>query len=196
MHEWNLSGESATAPKLRIIPDGTGVHGLEELIVKNSSDIYSLLDRGSAKRKTAATLLNKGSSRSHSVFCVTVRLTFLPERRDLWQQTPGGLPEVATAIRDCFPSNCRLDPTLLEGKRCSASPNSRVVNIVRIAPWQVHIPETNAEGQEVIKTGKLWLVDLAGSENISRHVLLSPAQSIAMPDLLTDVRRRVLHCCT
>ena len=66
-------GESATAPKLRIIPDGTGVHGLEELIVKNSSDIYSLLDRGSAKRKTAATLLNKGSSRSHSVFCVTVR---------------------------------------------------------------------------------------------------------------------------
>ena len=34
---------------------------------------------------------------------------------------------------------------------------------------QVHIPETNAEGQEVIKTGKLWLVDLAGSENISRH---------------------------
>ena len=62
-----------TAPKLRIIPDGTGVHGLEELIVKNSSDIYNLLDRGSAKRKTAATLLNKGSSRSHSVFCVTVR---------------------------------------------------------------------------------------------------------------------------
>ena len=35
---------------------------------------------------------------------------------------------------------------------------------------QVHIPETNAEGQEVIKTGKLWLVDLAGSENISRCV--------------------------
>ena len=41
--------------------------------MKNSSDIYHLLDRGSAKRKTAATLLNKGSSRSHSVFCVTVR---------------------------------------------------------------------------------------------------------------------------
>ena len=67
------AGDTATAPKLRIIPDGTGVHGVEELIVKNSSDIYSLLDRGSAKRKTAATLLNKGSSRSHSVFCVTVR---------------------------------------------------------------------------------------------------------------------------
>ena len=33
----------------------------------------------------------------------------------------------------------------------------------------MHIPETNAEGQEVIKTGKLWLVDLAGSENISRR---------------------------
>lgn len=47
--------------------------GLEEIIVKNKTDIYALLDRGSAKRRTAETLLNKQSSRSHSVFCVTVR---------------------------------------------------------------------------------------------------------------------------
>ena len=42
---------------------------------------------------------------------------------------------------------------------------------------QVHIPETNAEGQEVIKTGKLWLIDLAGSENISRRALCHAAGS-------------------
>jgi kinesin family protein 11 len=46
--------------------------GLEEIIVKSKTDIYALLDRGSAKRRTAETLLNKQSSRSHSVFCVTV----------------------------------------------------------------------------------------------------------------------------
>jgi len=40
--------------------------------VKNKTDIYALLDRGSAKRRTAETLLNKQSSRSHSVFCITV----------------------------------------------------------------------------------------------------------------------------
>ena len=41
--------------------------------MKSKLDIYALLDRGSAKRRTAETLLNKQSSRSHSVFCVTVR---------------------------------------------------------------------------------------------------------------------------
>ena len=48
------------------------LQGLEEIIVKNKTDIYALLDRGSAKRRTAETLLNKQSSRSHSVFCITV----------------------------------------------------------------------------------------------------------------------------
>ena len=37
------------------------LQGLEEIIVKTKTDIYALLDRGSAK-----------SSRSHSVFCITV----------------------------------------------------------------------------------------------------------------------------
>jgi kinesin family protein 11 len=44
--------------------DGRGgviVRGLEEEIVKNAGEIYSLLDRGSAKRRTAETFLNKQS---------------------------------------------------------------------------------------------------------------------------------------
>ncbi len=60
------------------------LQGLEEIIVKNKTDIYALLDRGSAKRRTAETLLNKQSSRSHSVFCITVSL----------------LPAAASAMRD------------------------------------------------------------------------------------------------
>ena len=79
------------------------LQGLEEFIVKSSVDIFALLDRGSAKRRTAETQLNKQSSRSHSVFCVTV-----------------------------------------------------------------HMREIAADGEEVIKIGKLYLVDLAGSENVSR----------------------------
>ena len=71
--------------------------------MKSSVDIFALLDRGSAKRRTAETQLNKQSSRSHSVFCVTV-----------------------------------------------------------------HMREIAADGEEVIKIGKLYLVDLAGSENVSR----------------------------
>lgn len=40
---------------------GVLVRGLEEEIVKNSDEIFALLERGSAKRRTAETLLNKQS---------------------------------------------------------------------------------------------------------------------------------------
>ena len=42
---------------------------------------------------------------------------------------------------------------------------------------QVHMREVSAEGEEVIKTGKLYLVDLAGSENVNRY---APAINILL----------------
>ncbi|CAL5004715.1 unnamed protein product [Urochloa decumbens] len=62
---------------LPLMEDGKGgvlVRGLEEEIVTNASEIFSLLERGSAKRRTAETLLNKQSSRSHSVFSITIHI--------------------------------------------------------------------------------------------------------------------------
>jgi hypothetical protein len=65
---------SAAAPaddkdkqRLRLLEDrgGVVVQGLEEAVVKNAAEIYQVLDRGTAKRRTAETLLNKRSSRSH-----------------------------------------------------------------------------------------------------------------------------------
>ena len=50
------------------------IHGLEELIVHDKNEVYSILERGAARRQTAATLLNACSSRSHSVFSVTVHM--------------------------------------------------------------------------------------------------------------------------
>ncbi|AQK51620.1 kinesin-related protein8 [Zea mays] len=62
---------------LNLMEDGKGgvlVRGLEEEIVTNASEIFSLLERGSAKRRTAETLLNKQSSRSHSLFSITIHI--------------------------------------------------------------------------------------------------------------------------
>ncbi|CAM6083629.1 unnamed protein product [Calypogeia fissa] len=62
---------------LALMEDGKGgvlVRGLEEEIVTSASEIYNLLDRGSAKRRTAETLLNKQSSRSHSIFSITIHI--------------------------------------------------------------------------------------------------------------------------
>ena len=57
--------------------DGKGsvfVRGLEEEIVSTANEIYKILEKGSAKRRTAETLLNKQSSRSHSIFSITIHI--------------------------------------------------------------------------------------------------------------------------
>ncbi|KAG5112882.1 hypothetical protein AAZX31_13G116600 [Glycine max] len=60
---------------ITLMEDGKGsvfVRGLEEESVYSLNEIYTLLERGASKRRTAETLLNKRSSRSHSVFTITV----------------------------------------------------------------------------------------------------------------------------
>ena len=71
---------------LRLLEDKNGVvvQGLEEVIVRSAAEIYSVLDKGTAKRRTAATLLNSRSSRSHSIFTVTIHLKeATPEGEDV-----------------------------------------------------------------------------------------------------------------
>lgn len=65
--------------KLKIFDDAQRkgsviVGGLEEIIVQSKAEIYDILKRGSAKRQTAATFLNACSSRSHTIFSVTVHI--------------------------------------------------------------------------------------------------------------------------
>ena len=103
------AGMSDEAHKeLRIFEDTTGkrgmlVNNLEEVIVTSSAEVFALLQRSWQKRRTAETLLNKNSSRSHCVFIITV-----------------------------------------------------------------HTKECDEDGEDIIKTGKLYLVDLAGSECVGK----------------------------
>ncbi|VDK77860.1 unnamed protein product [Dibothriocephalus latus] len=50
------------------------VKGLREVAVLNKEEVYDILERGLARRQTACTILNAQSSRSHSVFTVTVHI--------------------------------------------------------------------------------------------------------------------------
>ncbi|CAN7103870.1 unnamed protein product [Brassica rapa subsp. narinosa] len=62
---------------LPLMEDGKGgvlVRGLEEEIVTSANEIFTLLERGSSKRRTAETFLNKQSSRSHSLFSITIHI--------------------------------------------------------------------------------------------------------------------------
>lgn len=60
---------------LKIFEDAKGgvfIQGLEETFVKNSAEAIAALRKGSDRRQIAATKFNDHSSRSHSVFTVTV----------------------------------------------------------------------------------------------------------------------------
>lgn len=67
------------AQRLRLFDDtnrkgSVMVQGLEEVVVTNKDAVYAIIERGMLKRATASTLLNAQSSRSHSVFTVTVHM--------------------------------------------------------------------------------------------------------------------------
>lgn len=50
------------------------MHGLEEVVVRSKAEVCKILERGSERRRTAATLTNANSSRSHTVFSVIVHI--------------------------------------------------------------------------------------------------------------------------
>ncbi|KAM9365269.1 kinesin-like protein KIF11 isoform 1-T2 [Pholidichthys leucotaenia] len=74
-----LSPTDDASERLQLFDDprnkrGVLVKGLEEVTVHNKDEVYQILERGSAKRRTAFTLMNAYSSRSHSVFSVTIHM--------------------------------------------------------------------------------------------------------------------------
>ncbi|KAL6574761.1 hypothetical protein OROMI_012046 [Orobanche minor] len=69
--------EDRNKKSISLMEDGKGcviIRGLEEEAVYSANEIYSLLERGASRRRTADTLLNKRSSRSHSIFTITVHI--------------------------------------------------------------------------------------------------------------------------
>ncbi|XP_053063501.1 kinesin-like protein KIF11 isoform X2 [Acinonyx jubatus] len=74
-----LNPSSDVSERLQMFDDprnkrGVIIKGLEEITVHNKDEVYQILEKGAAKRTTAATLMNAYSSRSHSVFSVTIHM--------------------------------------------------------------------------------------------------------------------------
>lgn len=110
---------------IALMEDGKGgvfVRGLEEEIVCSASEIYKILDKGSAKRRTAETLLNKQSSRSHSIFSITIHIKeCTPEGEEMIKCGKLNLVDLAgsenisrSGARDVSKSICsNINPTSL-----------------------------------------------------------------------------------
>jgi len=71
-------GVAKEAPILKIFDDsskkGVFIQGLEDCPVKDRADALALLTKGSQRRQIAATKFNDHSSRSHSIFTITVHV--------------------------------------------------------------------------------------------------------------------------
>ncbi|KAH9951942.1 P-loop containing nucleoside triphosphate hydrolase protein [Amylocystis lapponica] len=71
-----MGGSKDGQGNLKIFDDaskkGVFIQGLEEACVKDAADALALLTKGSHRRQIAATKFNDHSSRSHSVFSITV----------------------------------------------------------------------------------------------------------------------------
>ena len=57
---------------LRDKDTGVYVKDLSTFVVKTPEDMYKVFDEGNVNRHVGATLMNEHSSRSHSVFTITV----------------------------------------------------------------------------------------------------------------------------
>ncbi|EFN81043.1 Bipolar kinesin KRP-130 [Harpegnathos saltator] len=74
-----LGPSSHDATKIKLYEDMSKkgsviIHGLEEVTVRNKTKVYKILEKGSERRQTAATLMNSNSSRSHTVFSITIHM--------------------------------------------------------------------------------------------------------------------------
>jgi len=76
---FDLLTDEDVSSKIKLYEDMTKkgsviIHGLKEVIVHNKAEIYRILEKGSKRRQTAATILNSNSSRSHSVFSIMTHI--------------------------------------------------------------------------------------------------------------------------
>lgn len=76
---FDLLSASEDTTRLKIYEDSARkgsviIQGLEEVTVHSREQVFSILQKGAAKRQTASTLLNAHSSRSHTVFSITVHI--------------------------------------------------------------------------------------------------------------------------
>ncbi|GMR36299.1 hypothetical protein PMAYCL1PPCAC_06494, partial [Pristionchus mayeri] len=146
------------------------VSGVEEIPVRCRDDVYRLLKQGTEQRRTAETLMNKRSSRSHSVLTISVLIReSLPTGEELVKQGKLRLVDLAGSEN--------IGRSGAEGKRAKEAGNintsllalGRVINALTTnAP---HVPYRES------KLTRMLQDSLGGSSITTIIATLSPTNS-------------------
>lgn len=83
LHDLLCMGSEAPQLTIRDAPDGgTLVNGLSEILVSCASSTLALMEQGNNRRTTAATAMNKVSSRSHAIFTIILESVSVHDSND------------------------------------------------------------------------------------------------------------------
>ncbi|XP_034231608.1 kinesin-like protein KIF11-A [Thrips palmi] len=180
---YDLLSPDEVPPKLRLFDDvakkgSVIIQGLQEVMVHNQSQVLDELRKGSAKRQVAATLMNAQSSRSHTIFCVTVHSKENPVDGEELLKT-GKLNLVDLAGSENIGRSGSLDKRARE----AASINQSLLTLSRVTAClvehQPHVPYRES------KLTRLLQDSLGGRTKASLIATISPASSNAEETLST-----------
>jgi len=175
----DLLDEFGTKSNLQIREDpqnGIYVAGITEEYVTSCEELLSVMEDGAARRKVAATGMNEGSSRSHSVFTVVVK------QRDTSTGTmlQGKLVLVDLAgsemISKTGATGARLDEAKMINKSLSAL--GQVINALT-DPGSSHIPYRDS------KLTRMLQESIGGNSKTTLIIAASPSTYNEMETLST-----------
>ena len=125
--------------------DGFVVQDLTEITCQTESEVIQILEKGKINRATASTLMNAVSSRSHSIFCITIK------QRITVTNTVNMNSEISSPSTPTTPRNDSKFDHLNYPENNEENGRSGCVS-------------TNV----LMRKSRLFLVDLAGSEKVSQ----------------------------
>lgn len=138
------------------------VQNLTEEYILNSVEGLRLLQRGLNKRKTASTKLNDFSSRSHTIFTIT-----LYRKGDEPRSNDTKASKVSTTSSSRLGSSSPKPGMVAPGQSKPPRAPSRNHLMAPVGPFSDNTTNSEELG-ELFKISKINLVDLAGSENITK----------------------------
>lgn len=133
------------------------IQNLSEVTVCSAEDVYNLLKKGMERRQTAATLLNNQSSRSHSVFTISIyKKEALITGKEIFKMGKLNLVDLAGSenISRSGAQNTRA--------REAGSINQSLLTLGRVikclVEQQHHVPYRDSKLTRILQVGRMGLV--------------------------------------
>ena len=153
---------------------GIYIDNLSEWIVRNSNDIYVLLEKGTQNRATSSTAMNEISSRSHAIFIITLEQTtsIKDNNNNNYSTKISKLNLVDLAGSERTKVTGAKGKQLEESKRINKSLSAlgNVINALTELKGAIHIPYRDS------KLTRLLEDSLGGNCKTTMITMISPCQ--------------------